>query len=745
MNERAPSIKQAVLLPVALCILALIGLATAGFWRLMVSQSEHEALAMGARLEREIIRSIEHDAALFSGFMDFLASDPPLIAALATRDRVRLASLAGPAYERLNSRFRVTHLYFIDAQGTALLRMHSPSLFGDRIDRKTLRDARATEKEAHGLELGPLGSFSLRVVRPVSLDGHVIGFIEISEDIEHILPALARLLDVELVLTLDKRHLDRDSWLQGKGAQIGSDWDRLPGAVVVQSTLPAFPDDLARRLDPSTNEGLTTTLNGNLGANSPFVIETGERRYLAVTMPVKDDWGEPVARLAMLRDTSARFAAMQGFLVSLGLSGLVIALFLMLFINARIGRVEGDLEKALDSLRSEVEKHDRARSELAVATQRALAASRAKSEFLATMSHEIKTPLNGIIGFTEMTLESDLDPEQAQNLKYVLSSGRSLLAVVNDVLELSGIDAGRMEISTSPFALEPLVAGVRELFAPEASRKGLGIEAGVDEGLPQVFLGDPGRIRQVLVNLVGNAVKFTDQGGVRLRVQGHADKDGRTRLSFAVSDTGPGIAPDDLERIFEPFTQLEETRTRQHSGMGLGLALARRLAQAMDGEVHAESVPGRGSTFTLSLALPPADEGEDVPVPSAPARPRVLAAEDNPVNRHLVKRILEKLGYEAVLAADGQEAQEMLREGGFAAAILDLSMPRQSGVDVARAVRAGLAGPSDLPLLAVSAHIETWEQDEALAAGFSAFLQKPFSQDSLASALSGILAASREG
>jgi len=745
VNERAPSIKQAVLLPVALCILALIGLATAGFWRLMVSQSEHEALAMGARLEREIIRSLEHDAALFSGFMDFLASDPPLIAALAARDRVRLALLAGPAYERLNSRFRVTHLYFIDAQGTTLLRMHAPSLFGDRIDRRTLYDALATGEEAYGLELGPLGSFSLRVVRPVSLDGHVIGFIEISEDIEHILPALARLLDVELVLTLDKRHLDRDSWLQGKGAQIGSDWDRLPGAVVVQSTLPAFPDELGRRLDPSAAEGLTTTLNADSGTNAPFVIETDERRYLTVTLPVKDARGEPVARLAMLRDMSARHAAMRGFLSTLAIFGLGFGLFLMLFINARIGRVEGHLEHALDNLRDEMEERDRTRAELAVATQRALAASRAKSEFLATMSHEIKTPLNGIIGFTEMTLESDLDTEQAQNLGYVLSSARSLLAVVNDVLDMSGIDAGRMEISVSPFALEPLVAEIREFFAPEASRKGLGIEAGVDRGLPPVLLGDPGRIRQVLVNLVGNAVKFTDQGGVRLRVQGRAEEDGRIRLSFAVSDTGPGIAQGELERIFEPFTQLEETRTRQHSGMGLGLALARRLAQAMGGQVRAESVPGEGSTFILSLALAPADEEAHAPVPAAPARPRMLVAEDNPVNRHLAKRILEKLGYEPVLFENGQEALEALREGGFAAAVLDLSMPRRSGVEVAREVRAGLAGPSDLPLLAVSAHIGVAERDEALAAGFSAFLQKPFSQDSLASALSGILAASREG
>ena len=744
MNERAPSIKRAVLLPVALCILALIGLATAGFWRLMVSQSEHEALAMGARLEREIIRSLDYDAALFSGFMDFLANDPHLLAALAGHDRERLAALAGPTYERLNSRFRVTHLYFIDAQGTALLRMHSPSLFGDRIERKTLRDARDTGRETHGLELGPLGSFSLRVVRPVSSDGRLIGFIEISEDIEHILPALAGLLDVNLVLTLDKRRLDRDSWLQGKGAQIGSDWDRISGAVVVQSTLPELPEDLARRLDPSSAEGRTTTLNADSGTESPFMIESGDRRYLAVTMPVKDDWGESVARLAMLRDTSARFAAMQFFLLALGVSGLVFGLFLMLFITARSGRVESDLDTALASLRNEVEEHDRARAELAVATQRALAASRAKSEFLATMSHEIKTPLNGIIGFTEMTLEDDLDPEQAQNLGYVLASARSLLAVVNDVLDMSGIDAGRMEISASPFALAPLVAEIREFFTPEASRKGLGLEAGVDEGLPHVFLGDAGRIRQVLVNLVGNAVKFTDQGGVRLHVQGHTEEDGRMRLSFAVSDTGPGIAQGDLERIFEPFTQLEETRTRQHSGMGLGLALARRLAQAMGGEVRAESVPGQGSTFTLSLTLPPADEDEDVPVPSAPMRPRVLVAEDNPVNRHLAKRILEKLGYGAVLAGDGQEALEALREGGFAAAVLDLSMPRLSGLQAARAVRAGQAGPADLPLLAVSAHVGTAEQDEALAAGFSAFLQKPFSQDALASALTDILAAARE-
>ena len=367
------------------------------------------------------------------------------------------------------------------------------------------------------------------------------------------------------------------------------------------------------------------------------------------------------------------------------------------------------------------------KDDLSEARDAAEAASEAKSAFLATMSHEIRTPLNGVLGMTQAMAMGELSDPQRERLDVVRESAVALLALLNDVLDLSKIEAGKLDLEEIEFDLGEMLRGAHQAFTALANKKGLsfGLDTIAAEG---VYLGDPTRVRQILYNLLSNAVKFTEQGEIRVEAGL-----GPSGLWITVTDTGPGIAADKVELLFAKFTQADASTTRRYGGTGLGLSICRQLAELMGGDIVVESEVGRGTRFTVSLPLPRVDEprGPAVLAPSvltAIDRPlKVLAAEDNTVNQLVLKTLLHHVGVSPVVVADGAAALQAWEAEAWDLVLMDVQMPVLDGVTAARTIRAREreTGRPRTPVFALSANAMSHQVASYLDAGMDGHLAKP--------------------
>jgi two-component system, sensor histidine kinase len=399
------------------------------------------------------------------------------------------------------------------------------------------------------------------------------------------------------------------------------------------------------------------------------------------------------------------------------------------------------------SRRNQLER-DRAYEDLIALNRQLEQATRAKSEFLAHMSHEIRTPMNGVIGMTEVLLRGALTPEQRDYVETIRTSGESLLTILNDILDFSKVEQGKLEIEAQPFALRKTVEDVRKLLTPRAAEKGVDLLVRVEDGgrdLPDIVIGDVTRVRQVLINLVGNAIKFTRHGSVTVSIgAGLAEARDRLRVRIAVADTGIGIPADKLHRLFEAFSQVDASTTREFGGTGLGLAISKRLVEAMGGRLWVESEAGRGSTFHCEIVVgapadavrtPSAIRPAAAVAPSTPERAplRVLLADDNAINRKVGVALLGTLGCTVDVVNDGAEAVAQIGARAYDLVFLDVQMPVMDGYEAARRIRTAWAGRDAARprLIAMTANARQVDRDRCLEAGMDDFLGKPLQLDTL--------------
>lgn len=420
--------------------------------------------------------------------------------------------------------------------------------------------------------------------------------------------------------------------------------------------------------------------------------------------------------------------------------------------NAMLDRIERyDLE--LQDHRRDLEEQVALRTEeLELAKRRAEAANRAKGEFLATMSHEIRTPMTGVIGFTRLLEKTTLTAQQRDYTRIIGSSATGLLDVINEILDFSKMEAGKIALESRDFNVAELVATVRRTLASKALEKGVTLTAYAAGEVPTVLHGDPVRLRQVLMNLVGNAVKFTEHGEVDVRLDKGGEEQGSFTLRITVRDTGIGISPEQQAMLFQPFQQADGSITRRFGGTGLGLVIAKRLVQLMDGDISVQSTPGEGSTFTATVRLglaawtrsvrmgkafgagvgrqsPPLVSAEEI----APALAglRVLVVDDSPINLKLADALLTGRGVAVVAVERALDALEVLARQSFDLVLMDLEMPEISGIEATTRIRAALGDTAELPIVAVTAHAFPEKRQEVIEAGMNDLLAKPYLPEQL--------------